>query len=363
MALPQVPAPLMRRLASRYIAGETLDRGASRSIRALAEQRPPGDPRPARRGTSRTSSAGARIAVGGRYEAAADGIAAAVRSLDAYVSVKPTHLGLLVSDHGARARAATRALAATLRGSTGLFLRVEMEDRDHDRRDARECSRRCGASPTTTSGSCSNRGCSARRLGHPTRSRTGSARRAHGEGHLPRARRGRSPTTAPEPDPARPSRSACERLFRTRRARRLRHTRLRLLGVARPRSYARKLGKEGPRSTTSSRCCSACSEAAVANSGSRRRAPRPGLRALRPRLAARTALRRHRARTHELFRHGAQADPVPGVEHGPESPQALSAATCRSAGAGARAGRSEASGVSRILCMRRHVVVSRPGAT
>lgn len=117
--LPLIPTPVMRRLAGRYIAGERLEEAIAR-LESLAAVGHPGivdvlgedvhDERQAR-------------GVVAQYVGTARAVAQA--GLDAYVSVKPTHVGLKVSqslclelyDELARECAAL-----------GLRLRVEMED-------------------------------------------------------------------------------------------------------------------------------------------------------------------------------------------------------------------------------------------
>ena len=118
-ALPLLPTWLMRRLASRYIAGETLPEALARLEKLRAE------------GFSGIldllgeeihSEADAR-AVADHYVEAAGEVAA--RGMDAYVSVKPTHVGLLRSEDLAfdlYLRIAERC------AELGLRMRVEMED-------------------------------------------------------------------------------------------------------------------------------------------------------------------------------------------------------------------------------------------
>lgn len=118
-ALPFVPRPVMRRLASRYIAGERLEEALAK-LAELARAGHPGildvlgenieGPEEAR--------AAART-----YAEGAERIAAA--KLDAYVSVKPTHMGLSLDPN--LCLELFSGLAAQCR-TLGLFLRVEMED-------------------------------------------------------------------------------------------------------------------------------------------------------------------------------------------------------------------------------------------
>jgi proline dehydrogenase len=117
--LPFVPRPILRRLASRYVAGEGLEQ-ALEKLRALAARGHPGildilgedvEDEPAARRVVRD------------YSAAAQRVAEA--GLDVYVSVKPTHVGLRLGEQVALER--YRELATRCR-ELGLFLRVEMED-------------------------------------------------------------------------------------------------------------------------------------------------------------------------------------------------------------------------------------------
>jgi proline dehydrogenase len=118
-ALPHVPEPLLRRLASRYIAGETLLEALD-AVARLAERGHPGILDVL--GEDVTSEEEARAVVRDYSEAA---WALARRKLDAYVSVKPTHVGLRISERLAlRLYSELAAQCAKL----GLRLRVEMED-------------------------------------------------------------------------------------------------------------------------------------------------------------------------------------------------------------------------------------------
>lgn len=117
--LPWIPRPVMRRLASRYIAGEELGEALAR-LRELAGRGFPGILDVLGEGIA--SEAEARE-VARTYRAAADEIARA--GLDCYVSVKPTHVGLGLSEELAHELYAS--IAAHCEG-LGLFLRVEMED-------------------------------------------------------------------------------------------------------------------------------------------------------------------------------------------------------------------------------------------
>ncbi|MEM7307754.1 MAG: proline dehydrogenase family protein [Planctomycetota bacterium] len=118
-SLPLVPRPIMRKLSARYIAGERVED----AIAKLEELRAAGfagilD----LLGEDVVDEAQAREVVA-TYRDAAELVAA--RKLDAYISVKPTHVGLRVSAE--LALALYDELARFLAG-LGLFLRVEMED-------------------------------------------------------------------------------------------------------------------------------------------------------------------------------------------------------------------------------------------
>ncbi len=117
--LPLFPAPLMRRLSARYIAGERLEDAVER-LQALRGDGHPGILNLL--GEDVTSEAEARSVVA-QFTAAADRVQA--EGLDAYVSVKPTHLGLRIDE-----ALATRLYAEICRhcAERGLFVRVEMED-------------------------------------------------------------------------------------------------------------------------------------------------------------------------------------------------------------------------------------------
>ncbi|HKX45982.1 MAG TPA: proline dehydrogenase family protein, partial [Planctomycetota bacterium] len=117
--LPAIPTPVMRRLAGRYIAGERLEDALAR-LAELAGRGFPGilD----LLGENVTSESGARAVVASYAEASA---ALARVQLDAYVSVKPTHVGLALSEELAFELYAE--LARTTRAH-GQRLRVEMED-------------------------------------------------------------------------------------------------------------------------------------------------------------------------------------------------------------------------------------------
>lgn len=117
--LPLVPTPIMRRLSSRYIAGERLDQAIDR-LRTLAQQRFPGVLDLLGEGVEDEAAA---------RQVAADYIEGAQElrraGLDAYISIKPTHLGLTLSEELAFELYAQVAEALQPHGE---FVRVEMED-------------------------------------------------------------------------------------------------------------------------------------------------------------------------------------------------------------------------------------------
>ena len=117
--LPLIPQPIMRKLSSRYIAGERLEQAIARLEQLRAEDF---TGILDLLGEEVEDEAQARQVVVD-YRAAADAIHE--KELDAYISVKPTHVGLLISTDLAHELYAE--LAAYLL-ERGLFLRVEMED-------------------------------------------------------------------------------------------------------------------------------------------------------------------------------------------------------------------------------------------
>ncbi len=117
--LPHVPKPILRRVASRYIAGETLDEAIAK-LSSLAAAGHPGIIDIL--GEDVTSEAQARSVIAD-YQNAASAVKS--KGLDAYVSVKPTHCGLRVSEKLALELYVQLARHCK---SLGLFLRVEMED-------------------------------------------------------------------------------------------------------------------------------------------------------------------------------------------------------------------------------------------
>lgn len=123
--LPLLPLPLMRALSARYIAGERLDQATAR----LAKLREQGY-----RGILDILGEDVESDVEARevleeYMAAAHALSE--QSFDAYISVKPTHLGLRISEELATElyRELTRRC-----DELGIFVRVEMED--HSTTDA-----------------------------------------------------------------------------------------------------------------------------------------------------------------------------------------------------------------------------------
>lgn len=117
--LPHVPKAILRRVASRYIAGETLESALAR-LQSLATQGHAGIVDIL--GEDVTDEEQAREVIR-EYKAAADAVAAA--GLDCYVSVKPTHCGLRSSEKLALEQ--YRSLCAHA-AKLSLFVRVEMED-------------------------------------------------------------------------------------------------------------------------------------------------------------------------------------------------------------------------------------------
>ena len=119
-AMPLVPTPIMRRLAGRYIAGEEQGQAIAR-LRELAARGYSGifDIL----GEGEGSEAHARAAADA-YERGAEALAAA--GLDAYISVKPTHMGLTAEDEELPFELYSRL--AERCAALGLLMRVEMED-------------------------------------------------------------------------------------------------------------------------------------------------------------------------------------------------------------------------------------------
>lgn len=117
--MPLVPRFLMRQIAGKYIAGETQDE----ALLELAKQAKAGYPGIFDiLGEGCGSEAHARAAAAS-YREGASAIAAA--GLDAYISIKPTHMGLDTDE--SLALTLYREVAAHCK-DLGVFMRVEMED-------------------------------------------------------------------------------------------------------------------------------------------------------------------------------------------------------------------------------------------
>ena len=117
--LPLVPTPIMRRLSLKYISGEEL----SDALDRLEELKAQGYPGVIDLLGEEVSDHDAADAACEEYIKAAEGLAA--RSIDAYVSIKPTHLGLALDPDACLAR--YRRVAERCE-ELGLRARVEMED-------------------------------------------------------------------------------------------------------------------------------------------------------------------------------------------------------------------------------------------
>ena len=117
--LPHVPKPMMRVFARSYIAGETLPEALAK-LEQL--QRAGHSGILDILGEDVTTPAESRAVVDQYAQAAAE---LSSRKLDCYVSVKPTHVGLRLSEALALEQYSRLATHAK---SLGLFLRVEMED-------------------------------------------------------------------------------------------------------------------------------------------------------------------------------------------------------------------------------------------
>ncbi|TAJ04369.1 MAG: proline dehydrogenase [Planctomycetota bacterium] len=117
--LPYVPTPVMRRLASRYIAGEKLEDALAR----IAGLQSAGHPAIIDvLGEDVRDEAHCREVVDA-YKRCAEAVSD--KRYDCYVSVKPTHVGLKLSEDLCFALYSELAEHCRARG---LFLRVEMED-------------------------------------------------------------------------------------------------------------------------------------------------------------------------------------------------------------------------------------------
>lgn len=119
-AMPLVPTPIMRRFAGRYIAGEE-EAQAIAKLEELARRGHPGIFDILGEGEGSEDHARAAAAA---YEHGARSIAAA--GLDAYISVKPSHLGLAPGQEELPFELYSGL--AKVCAELGLFLRVEMED-------------------------------------------------------------------------------------------------------------------------------------------------------------------------------------------------------------------------------------------
>jgi proline dehydrogenase len=117
--LPLVPRPVMRLLASRYIAGEHLT-DAIAAMRRFSDRGYPGIVDILGEDVADEAEAREVLAT---YRAAASAVKA--EGLDSYVSVKPTHFGLRTSEDLCRKLYSD---LATHCAELGLFVRVEMED-------------------------------------------------------------------------------------------------------------------------------------------------------------------------------------------------------------------------------------------
>jgi len=117
--LPLLPRPVMRKLSSRYIAGEALEDALGR-MRSLA----------ARGYSGILDILGEDVADEAEARSVVEAYSTAARALhaeglDAYVSAKPTHVGLRLSEDLALELYVDLARRC---GELGQFLRVEMED-------------------------------------------------------------------------------------------------------------------------------------------------------------------------------------------------------------------------------------------
>ena len=119
-SLPLIPGPLMRIVANRYIAGETLEEALAkleefraRGFTGILDEL----------GEEIETETGARRVAESYCQAAS---ALAERELDAYVSMKPTHVGLQIAEGLAFECFAKVARHCSALGQT---MRVEMEDR------------------------------------------------------------------------------------------------------------------------------------------------------------------------------------------------------------------------------------------
>jgi len=117
--MPHVPKPILWRVAKRYVAGETLESAIAR-LKTLQQRGHCGVIDVLGEDVNGEEQASRVVH---EYQEAAQAVVAA--KLDAYVSVKPTHVGLRTSEKLALTNYATLARFCKQRS---LFLRVEMED-------------------------------------------------------------------------------------------------------------------------------------------------------------------------------------------------------------------------------------------
>jgi len=117
--LPFVPTPVMRRLSAKYISGEDL----SDALGRLEELKRLGFPSVLDLLGEEVEHQAAADAACEEYIKASEELSA--RQIDAYVSIKPTHLGLALDGEACHARFQRVAQRCD---ELGLRVRVEMED-------------------------------------------------------------------------------------------------------------------------------------------------------------------------------------------------------------------------------------------
>ncbi len=118
-ALPAVPKPIVRRFASRYVAGETLDDGLA-AIRALANEGAMATLDVLGESVTRREQT---VATRDEYLRAIGALAAS--GLPANVSIKPTAVGLSIDPGLARENCLAICRKAA---ESNLFIRLDMED-------------------------------------------------------------------------------------------------------------------------------------------------------------------------------------------------------------------------------------------
>lgn len=118
-ALPLVPKPIVRRFASRYVAGETLDDGLA-AIRALAAEGAMATLDVLGESVTRREQT---VATRDEYLRAIDALAKS--GLPANVSIKPTAVGLSIDPGLARENCLAICRKAA---ESNLFVRLDMED-------------------------------------------------------------------------------------------------------------------------------------------------------------------------------------------------------------------------------------------